>query len=85
MSISDIALSRRQRLLRQLGRLFARIDDAYARNDFEAARENNREVAELLAQIEPCADRDDPSRISGVQRHPSEREQENRTGSRKAS
>ena len=85
MSISGIPLSQRQRLLRQLGRLFARIDDAFARDDFATAREKNREVAELLAQIKPPATRDDLSRISGVRRHPAESEQESQTGSRKAS
>jgi len=85
MSISDITLGRRYGLLRRLGRLFARIDHAFARNDFEAARQNNGEVAELLTQIAPRPARDDPSRISEVQRHPSEREEESSEGSRRAS
>ena len=85
MSISDITLGRRYGLLRRLGRLFARIDNAFAHDDFETARENNHEVAELLRQIAPRAARDDPSRISGVQPHPSEKEQESAEVSRKAS
>jgi hypothetical protein len=68
MSGSDILSNARRRLLLlQLRRLFAEIDEAFARNDFEAARYNNREVAELLELINPRANRHDPSRTSGVQ------------------
>jgi hypothetical protein len=74
MSMSDITLSRRYRLLRHLRYLLAQIDDACARDDFEVARENSREVADLLAQVAPRAPRADPARVSGVQRRLSDEE-----------
>jgi hypothetical protein len=56
----------RRRMLLRLRRLFAEIDEAFARNDFETARSNNREVAELLEQITPPARRHDATRASGI-------------------
>ena len=85
MSISDMALSGRYRLLRKLGRLFAQIDDAFARDDFISARANNREVAEMLALIQARPAPDDPSRISGVRWRSSESEEESPNSSRTAS
>jgi hypothetical protein len=53
----------------RLGHLFARIDDAFSRDDFDEARANNEEVGELLDEltVERAADRADPMRSSGVQ------------------
>jgi hypothetical protein len=58
--------NRRRGVLLRLRRLFAVVDDAFARGDFEAARSTNREVAELLRLIEPRAARQDPSRTSAI-------------------
>ncbi len=51
MSHSDIRCIRRHALLVRLRELFGQIDDAFARGDFETARLNNREVAELLDEL----------------------------------
>jgi hypothetical protein len=60
--------NRRKNLLVRLRRLFAEIDDAFARNDFDCARANNECIAELLAEIAPRPPRLDASRASGIQR-----------------
>jgi len=85
MSNSDIPLSRRQQLLVRLRELFAKIDAAFAGNDFDTARVGNREVAALLSQIDPQPSRDDPSRISGVRRHPEATDETPEKSSRRAS
>ena len=68
MSHSDVPSIRRHRLLVRLRELFGEIDAAFARGDFETARLNNREVAELLEElVQRPVSRSDPMRSSGVQ------------------
>jgi hypothetical protein len=69
MSDSDVTSLGRRRLLARLGQLFARIDDAFSRGDFDEARASRKEVGELLEEltVRPTAGRDDPGRASGVQ------------------